>query len=303
MSITRSGEQFASLPSGIDICHETFGDADHPPVLLIMGLGGPMGWWPDDFCEMLADRGLFVIRFDNRDTGRSTKLRQHRVGKVEIVRAFAGLGAKTPYGIADLADDAFGLLDELGIFAVHVAGVSMGGMIAQTMAIENPSRTQSLTSIMSSTGKRTVGWQNPKVIPAMLGSAGRTRDAYVARTLRTQATIGSSSFPTDPDRATARAVETYDRGWIASGVGRHMLAVLTQDDRTEQLQQLDLPTTVVHGLADPLVNKSGGRATAGAIPGAELVEIAGMGHDLPVQLYPTFIEAIADTVDRAASRR
>ncbi len=303
MPITRSGEQFASLPSGIDICHETFGDAGDPPVLLIMGLGGPMGWWPDDFCEMLAERGLFVIRFDNRDTGRSTKLRQHRVGKVEIVRAFAGLGARAPYGLHDLADDAFGLLDHLGIVTVHAAGVSMGGMIAQTMAIADPQRVLSLTSIMSSTGRRTVGWQNPKVIPAMLGSAGRTRDAYVARTLRTQETIGSSSFPTDPERATARAVETYDRGWIASGVGRHMLAVLTQDDRTEQLEQLDLPTTVIHGLADPLVNKSGGRATAAAIPGAELLEIAGMGHDLPVQLFATFIQAIAETVDRATSRR
>ncbi|MGJ9421192.1 alpha/beta fold hydrolase [Aeromicrobium sp. CF3.5] len=303
MPITRSGEQFASLPSGIDICHETFGDAGDPPILLIMGLGGPMGWWPDDFCELLAERGLFVIRFDQRDTGRSTKLRQHRIGKVEIVRAFAGLGAEAPYSLADLADDAFGLLDHLDIPVAHVAGVSKGGMIAQTMAITNPSRVLSLTSIMSSTGKRSVGWQNPKAIPAMLGSAGRTRDAYVARTLRTQAVIGSSSFPTDLDRATARAVETYDRGWIASGVGRHMLAVLTQDDRTEQLQQLDLPTTVIHGLADPLVNKSGGRATAAAIPDAELVEIAGMGHDLPVQLYPTFIQAIVETVDRAVSRR
>ncbi len=303
MPITRSGEQFASLPSGIDICHETFGDAGDPPILLIMGLGGPMGWWPDDFCDLLADRGLFVIRFDNRDTGRSTKLRQHRVGKVEIVRAYAGLGATAPYSLHDLADDAFGLLDHLGVDAAHVAGVSMGGMIAQTMAIEHPGRVRSLTSIMSSTGRRTVGWQNPTVLPAMLGSAGRTRDAYVARTLRTQKTIGSPSFQTDPERATARAVETYDRGWIASGVGRHMLAVLTQRDRTEQLHQLDLPTTVIHGLADPLVNKSGGRATAAAIPGADLLEIAGMGHDLPVQLFSTFVQAIAETVDRAASRR
>lgn len=303
MAISRSGEQFASLPSGIDICHETFGDAGDPPILLIMGLGGPMGWWPDDFCELLAARGLFVIRYDNRDTGRSTKLRQHKVGKVEIVRAFAGLGASAPYSIDDLADDAFGLLAELGISAAHVAGVSMGGMIAQTMAIQHPDRVLSLTSIMSSTGKRTVGWQNPKVIPAMLGSAGRTRDAYVARTLRTQAIIGSPSFVTDPKRATARAIETYDRGWIASGVGRHMLAVLTQADRTEQLAQLDVPTTVVHGLADPLVNKSGGRATAAAIPGAEILEIDGMGHDLPVQLYPTFVQAIGETADRAPSRR
>jgi pimeloyl-ACP methyl ester carboxylesterase len=302
MPATRSGEQFASLPPGIDLCFETFGDPQHPTVLLVMGLGGPMGWWTDEFCELLAERGLFVVRYDNRDTGRSTKLRQHRVGKADIVRAFTGLKANAPYSIGDLSDDAFGLLDHLGVDRFHVAGVSMGGMIAQTMAIARPERVLSLTSIMSTTGRRTVGWQNPKVIPTMLGSAGRTREAYVARTLRTQAVIGSPAFPTDPDRARARAVETYDRGWIASGVGRHMLAVLTQPDRTEALRRLDLPTSVIHGLEDPLVNKSGGRAVAAAVPGAELLEIAGMGHDLPVQLYPTFVESICGAIERTATR-
>lgn len=308
MPVPRSGETFAHLPSGIDLCHETFGDAGDPAVLLVMGLGGPMGWWTDELCELLAGRGLFVIRYDNRDTGRSTKLRQHKVGKVDIVRAFTGLGANAPYGISDLADDAFALLDALGVERAHLVGVSMGGMIAQTMAIADAesagsARVLSLTSIMSSTGRRTVGWQNPKVVPAMLGSAGRTRDSYIARTLRTQQIIGSPAFPGDLDKTTARAVETYDRGWIASGVGRHMLAVLTQPDRTEALQTLDLPTTVIHGLADPLVNKSGGRATAAAIAGAELIEIAGMGHDLPTQLYETYVDAITATIDRAASRR
>lgn len=303
MAVTRSGEQFAHLPSGIDICHETFGDATDPAVLLIMGLGGPMGWWTEDFCELLAARGLFVIRYDNRDTGRSTKLRQHRVGKVEVVRAFTGLGGDAPYSIDDLAGDAFGLLDALGIDRFHVVGVSMGGMIAQTMAISDSERVLSLTSIMSTTGRRRVGHLHPKVVPAMLGSAGRTRDAYVQRTLRTQKVIGSPAFPTDAERAMARATETYDRGWIASGVARHMLAVLTQVDRTEALRELDLAATVVHGLEDPLVNKSGGRATADAIPDAELLEIAGMGHDLPVQLYSTYVEAIAATIERSTSRR
>ena len=303
MPVNRSGEQFASLPTGIDLCYETFGEPTDPPVLLIMGLGGPMGWWTEEFCELLAERGLFVVRYDNRDTGRSTKLRQHRVGKGAIVRTFAGLKTEAPYGISDLAADAFGLLDALDIERAHVAGVSMGGMIAQTMCIERPERLLSLTSIMSSTGKRTVGWQNPRVIPAMLGSAGRTRDAYIERTLRTSKIIGSPAFPTDAKRSTARATETYDRGWIASGVGRHMLAVLSQPDRTEALGKLDLPTTVVHGLSDPLVNKSGGRATAAAIEGAELVEIAGMGHDLPVQLYGTFADAICSSVERSTSRR
>lgn len=302
MSIPRSGEQFASLPGGIDLCYETFGEPTDPPLLLIMGLGGPMGWWTEELCELLANRGLFVIRYDNRDTGRSTKLRQHRVIKADIIRAFTGRRINAPYGISDLAGDAFDLLDTLDIDRAHLAGVSMGGMIAQTMSIERPERVLSLTSIMSTTGRRRVGWQNPRVIPAMLGSAGRTRDAYVQRSIATAKIIGSPSFPTDTDRSTARATETYDRGWIASGVARHMLAVLTQPDRTEALRRLDVPTTVVHGLSDPLVNKSGGRATAAAIPGAELIEIAGMGHDLPVQLYERFADAIGSSIERAASR-
>lgn len=296
-----SGEQFASLPSGIDICFETFGDPDHPAILLVMGLGGPMGWWPDDFCERLAGRGYFVIRYDNRDTGRSTKLRQHRVGKLDLVRAFAGL-AKAPYGIGDLADDAFGVLDHLDIDRVHLVGISMGGMIVQTMAIAHPERAMSMTSIMSTTGNRRVGWQHPKVMPALLASAGPTRDSYVARSLRTSALIGSPAFPSDEEASRARAYETYDRGWIASGVARHMMAVLTQPDRTKDLARLDLPVTVIHGLNDPMVHRSGGRAVANAVPGAEHMEIAGLAHDLPVQLYDTYVDAIVRTAERSVSR-
>lgn len=295
-----AGEQFASLSSGIEICFETFGDADDPAILLVMGLGGPMGWWTAEFCERLAARGYLVLRFDNRDTGRSTKLRQHRVGKADLVRAVAGL-AKAPYGVGDLADDAFGLLDHLGIVRCHLVGVSMGGMIVQTMAISQPDRALSMTSIMSTTGKHTVGWQHPKLIPVMLASADKTRDSYVERSLRTSKAIGSPAFPTDDDTARIRAYETYDRGWIASGVARHLMAVLTQPDRTKELATLDLPVTVIHGLSDPLINRSGGRATAEAIPGAKHLEIAGMAHDLPAQLYDTYIDAIVRTAERAIS--
>ncbi len=298
-----SGEQFASLPSGIDLCHETFGDADDPAVLLIMGLGGPMGWWSPDFCQLLADRGFFVIRYDNRDTGRSTKLRQHPVGRTQVVRAFLGLPGpvrvKAPYSLSDMADDAIGLLDHLDVERAHLVGVSMGGMIAQTIAIEHPARALSLTSIMSTTGRRTVGFQHPKVFPVLLSSPGRTRDSYVERSLRGSRVIGSPAFPSDEQTARDRGYETYDRGWTASGVTRQMLAVLTQPDRTKDLQQLDLPATVIHGLNDLLVHRSGGRATAEAIPGAEHLEIAGMGHDLPAQLFPTYVEAIARTAARA----
>jgi pimeloyl-ACP methyl ester carboxylesterase len=298
--MTASGEQFASLPSGIDICFETFGSPDDPAQLLVMGLGGPMGWWSNDFCEQLAERGYFVIRYDNRDTGRSTKLSQHRVSRADVFKAFAGLG-KAPYGIGDLAVDAFGLLDHLGIERANLVGVSMGGMIVQTMAIQHPERALSMTSIMSTTGRRTVGWQHPKVMPALLASAGPTRDSFVERSLRTSTVIGSRAYPSDEETSRARAMETYDRGWTASGVTRHMLAVLTQPDRTKDLAKLDLPVTVIHGLADPLVNRSGGRATAAAIPGAEHLEIAGMAHDLPPELYGTYIDAIDRTAKRAIS--
>ncbi|MET0928198.1 MAG: alpha/beta fold hydrolase [Aeromicrobium sp.] len=301
--MTGSGELFASLPSGIDICYETFGNPDDPAVLLVMGLGGPMGWWTPAFCEQLAERGFLVVRYDNRDTGRSTKLRQHAVSRTDVVRAFIGLPrpvrVKAPYSLSDMADDAIGLLDHLGIERAHVAGVSMGGMIAQTIAIEHPERALSLTSIMSTTGRRRVGYQHPKVIPVMLSSAGHTRDSYVARSLKGSKVIESPAFPSEEAASRERAYETYDRGWTASGVTRQMLAVLTQPDRTKALAGLDLPTVVIHGTNDPLVHKSGGKATADAIPGAEHLEIAGMAHDLPPQLFTTYIDAIARTAARA----
>nr|MCW2727539.1 alpha/beta hydrolase [Aeromicrobium sp.] len=300
--MTRSGELFATLPSGIDICHETFGSPDDPAVLLIMGLGGPMGWWSVPFCEQLADRGFFVIRYDNRDTGRSTKLRQYPVRRKDVLKALTGLpGArfKPPYTISDMGDDAIGLLDHLGIDRAHLVGVSMGGMIAQTIAIEHPTRALSLTSIMSTTGRRTVGFQHPKILPVMMSKAGPTREAYVQRSVKGSKLIGSPAFPTDDEAARERAGETYDRGWTASGVSRQMLAVLTQPNRTAALARLDLPALVIHGLSDLLVHRSGGKATADAIPGAEHLEIAGMAHDLPAQLYPTFIDGIVRTAARA----
>jgi pimeloyl-ACP methyl ester carboxylesterase len=296
--VTGSGEQFASLPSGIDLCYETFGNPDDPPVLLIMGLGGPMNWWSTEFCEQLAARDFFVIRYDNRDTGRSTKLRQHRVTKADILRAALGRG-RAPYSIGDLAVDATGLLDHLDIKQAHVVGVSMGGMIGQTLAIDHRNRVLSLTSIMSTTGRRTVGRTHPKLFPMLLGSAGSTRDSYAQRAIRSAEAIASPGYPLDPAASLARAHETYDRGWSASGVARHMLATVTQPDRTKRLAEIDVPVTVIHGSADLLVNRSGGRATARAIKGAELLEIEGMGHDIPPQLYDTLIDAIAKTAARA----
>lgn len=297
-AVVVSDELFAHLPSGLDLCYQTFGDAADPAMLLIMGLGGPMGWWSDAFCTMLAERGYFVIRFDNRDTGRSTKLRHHRVSRIDVVKAFLGRGS-APYGLDDLADDAIGLLDHLHIGAAHLVGASMGGMIAQTLAIDHAERVLSLTSIMSTTGRRTVGWIDPRVIPTMLSGNGKTRPDFADNSVRNGKTLGSPAFPTDEEVAHARALETYDRGWIASGVSRHMLAVLTQPDRTERLAAVSVPTQVIHGASDLLVHKSGGKATAEAITDAELLEIAGMGHDLPSQLDETFIDAIDANAQRA----
>jgi pimeloyl-ACP methyl ester carboxylesterase len=281
----------------VELCYQTYGDPDGEPLLLVMGLGGPMTWWDPDLCELLVDRGFHVIRFDNRDVGRSTRI-HGRVSRGTLVRAFAGRRVRAPYSLGDMADDSFGLLDHLGLDSAHVVGVSMGGMIAQTMAIARPKRVRSLTSIMSTTGKRTVGWQHPSLLPNLLGQrAGR--EAYIEASVRTWRLIGSPRYPTSEEKTRSRAGETYDRGVSASGTMRQMLAVITQPNRSQQLHALRMPALVVHGLADKMVHVSGGRATAAAIRGAELLLIDGMGHDLPPALFETFADGIRRTASRA----
>ena len=298
-----SPEQLAPLPGGVEICYQTFGDPADDPLLLVMGLGGPMNWWDPDFCRLLADRGFYVIRYDNRDTGRSSRVRgTGRVTRRVLVQTFLGERARPPrppYTIDDLAGDAFGLLDHLGLDSAHVVGISMGGMIAQTMALLHPERVRSLTSIMSTTGRRTVGWQDPRLLPRLLERRSNTREGYVASSVRFWAIIGSTAFPDSQEAVVARAGETFDRGVSASGVARQMLAVISQPDRTRRLHELAVPTLVVHGLDDKMVHVSGGRATSHAIPGSELLLVPGMGHDLPVQLHETFVEAIRRVADRA----
>jgi len=296
-------ERSATLESGIEICYETFGDPADPTVLLVMGLGGPMGWWSVAFCENLQRRGLHVVRYDNRDTGRSARIpprRRHRPSAV--VTTFLGSRRHAEYGLSDLSDDAFGLLDALGVEQAHVVGVSMGGMIVQTMALARPDRVLSLASLMSTTGRRTVGWQDPRLLPMLFGRSGLDRASYVERTAVTMAAIGSPGYPADVEAGRIRAGETFDRGWSAAGVARQMLAMISQPDRTAQLRTLDVPTLVVHGLQDRMVHVSGGRATAQAIPGAELLLIPGMGHDLPPELDDTICDAIEHTIRRAGTR-
>ena len=293
-----SGELFAPGAPGVELCYQTFGRPEGDPLLLVMGLGGPMTWWDPELCRMLAERGFYVIRFDNRDTGRSTKV-PGRVTRTMLVRAYAGRRVRTPYGLRDMAADAFALLDHLGLEAAHLVGVSMGGMIVQTMAIEHPGRVLSLTSIMSTTGKRSVGWQHPRLLPTLIGRRGRGRTAYAEGSAAIWALIGSPLYPNDPESVLAKANETFDRGYSAGGVLRQMMAVTTQENRSAKLHALRVPALVVHGTEDKMVHVSGGRATAAAIPGAELLLVDGMGHDLPPALFETFADAIRRTADRA----
>jgi pimeloyl-ACP methyl ester carboxylesterase len=296
--VATSGELFAPVASGVELCYQTFGDPDGEPMLLVMGLATQMTFWDPDLCAMLARRGYYVIRFDNRDVGRSSR-GKGRVTRRMLVRAFAGRRVRAPYSLHDLGSDAFGLLDHLGIASAHLVGVSMGGMIVQTMTLDQPNRVRSLTSIMSTTGKRTVGWLHPLLLPSMVRPVKPGRDAYVDASVAMWGLMGSPGFPHHEEETRRLAAEAYDRGVSASGAMRQMLAILTQPNRSSALRGIRVPTLVVHGMADRMVHVSGGRATAAAIPGAELLLVDGMGHDLPPELYSTLTDAIARTATPA----
>lgn len=297
-----SAEQSAPVGRGISLCYQTFGNPAAEPLILVMGLGGPMTWWDEQLCRRLAALSFFVVRFDNRDTGRSTKL-SDAVRRGQLVRGYVGRPMVAPYSLADLAADAFGLMDHLGIESGHVAGLSMGGMIAQTMAIQAPGRVRSLTSMMSTTGRRRVGWQHPSLAPTLLAPRAAGRTAYIDASANLWRQIGSPGFPIDPARMRSRAEETYDRGFDPAGVIRQMAAIVSQLDRTEDLRRLTLPALVLHGKADKMVHVSGGRATAAALPKAELMLIDGLGHDLPPVLFDMFASAIRHTADRSPASR
>jgi pimeloyl-ACP methyl ester carboxylesterase len=297
--VESSGELFAPVSPGIELCYQTWGDPSDEPMLLVMGLSSPLTWWDPELCSMLARRGYYVITFDNRDVGRSSKLRE-RVTRRMLVRAFSGgHRVRAPYTLVDMARDALGLLDHLGVESAHVVGVSMGGMIAQTVAIEAPTRVRSLTSIMSTTGKRTVGWADPRLIPVLLRPLSPGLEAYERSSETIWKLIGSPAYPREEGRTLEIARATYARGISASGSLRQMMAIMTQPNRSPRLHSLRMPALVIHGLADRMVHVSGGRATASAIPGAELLLIEGMGHDLSPELYETFVDAIARVAARA----
>jgi pimeloyl-ACP methyl ester carboxylesterase len=284
----------------VELCYETFGEAERPAALLVMGLGTQMVGWPTGFCRLLAERGFRVIRYDNRDVGRSTRFDATRPpGLLELLRRKP---RRPAYTLEDMADDGMRILDCLGIDRAHVIGASMGGMIAQVIAGRHPRRTLSLTSIMSTTGRRWKGQPALRMYPVLLGRQPSTREAYVERAVKLFATIGSPRFERDDDEIRALAGISFDRGLNPAGFGRQLGAILAAGDRTPDLARIGAPTLVVHGTRDRLVRPSGGRATAKAIRGARLMTVDGMGHDLPRQVWPRLVDAIAENAARADAR-
>jgi pimeloyl-ACP methyl ester carboxylesterase len=281
-------ERFCDVGGGITLCYETYGDPADPPVLLVMGLGAQMVAWQEDFCLELAERGLYVVRFDNRDIGRSTHLQGPPPSLVELLRYSV---ASTRYTLADMAQDIVGLMDQLEIDSAHVVGASMGGMIAQTLTADHPTRVRSLVSMMSSTGARRVGRPALSSYAIFLRKAPREREAFIEHAEGLFAKIGSRGIPQDTDGVRGIAALSFDRELDRTGSGRQLAAIIASGDRTPELERIAVPTLVIHGTVDPLISPSGGRATARAIPGAQLMMIEGMGHDLPRVLWPRLIDA------------
>jgi pimeloyl-ACP methyl ester carboxylesterase len=291
------GEERTAPANGIELAYQEMGDPSGEPILMVMGLAMQMIAWPEELCAMLAERGYRVVRFDNRDIGRSTWM--DSAGVPSRVDMLIGRRATAPYLLRDVAADVFGLMDHLGIESAHLVGASMGGMIAQTVAIERPERVRSLVSMMSTTGSRRVGHPSYRTFGVMLSKAPHGRGAAIERAVKTFRVVGSPGFRFDEERIREIAGASFDRGYNPAGILRQMHAITASGDRTSGLHRLRLPATVIHGNRDPLVNPSGGRATAAAIPGARLRMIEGMGHDLPRDLWPTFAEEIAATAERA----
>ncbi len=288
-------------PDGIDIAYQRIGNPDAPAVLLIMGIAAQSVHWPDAFCHALVDCGLQIIRFDNRDAGLSTHLTD--APPPDLPAVLGGNLSSVSYTLSEMAADAVGLLTALGFEQAHVVGASMGGQIAQVMAIEHPDRVRSLTSMMSTTGKMTVGQAAPEVLRQLFpGKPAVTRDEVIQQSLRAMRVVGSPGYPSDESEIAARSGRAFDRCHDLIGTTRQAIATVASGDRTERLRHLQVPTLVIHGLADRMCDVSGGLATAEAIPGAELELIEGMGHDLPPGLHAPLAKRIAEFVWRVEGR-
>lgn len=281
----------AALPSRIELEYETFGNADDPTLLLVCGFTSQLNGWDAELCEQFVAQGLHVVRYDNRDVGLSTKL-TGAVKPSEVLSAVvSGKPVPTvPYTLSDMAADGIGLLDHLAVDRAHVAGVSMGGMIVQMMAIEHPDRVASLTSIMSSTGDPQAGAPTKEAREVLLAPPPTERSAYIEASIRAE--VWASKRYVDHDRLRARAAADFDRAFYPHGAPRQLAAIYATGNRSGRLRGLDVPTLVIHGRDDTLITPSGGEATAELISGSKYLLLADMGHDLPVPLWPVFAEAI-----------
>jgi pimeloyl-ACP methyl ester carboxylesterase len=290
--------------NGIEICYDVFGAPDAEPLLLIMGLSAQMVLWDDEFCQQLAQRGFRVIRFDNRDIGQSTKLTGgKRITPFDILKLrLFGVLPQAIYKLSDMARDTIGLMDALGIRSAHIVGASMGGMIAQTIAIEHPERIRSLTSIMSSTGNLKLPQPKREAMALLMRPPPKTKDEYVTNFGQTWKVLRQGSFPADEAKDRDRAERCYARGLNPAGVGRQLRAVLASGARNRALASVKTPTLVIHGTVDPLVPPAAGKDTAGAIPGAKLLMVEGMGHALPIPMWPQIIGAITDHAKAAEKK-
>jgi pimeloyl-ACP methyl ester carboxylesterase len=283
--------------NGIVLEYETFGDAKAQPLLLIMGLGAQMISWDESFCTQLAGRGFRVIRYDNRDSGLSTRIED--AGDADIGAALSGY-AQPAYGLDDLADDAAGLLDDLDIPAAHIVGASMGGFIAQLVAINHPDCVLSLTSIMSGPSGSDAVPPTPEGAAILRVTPPPTREERIEQSMSFRKVLLGSADPFDEALESARATRAVDRAYYPPGVGRQLVAVLVANSRLEKLKQVRVPTLVIHGVDDVLVPVENGRLVAGAVPGARLIELEGMGHDLPRRVWPRVLDAIEEIARQAA---
>jgi pimeloyl-ACP methyl ester carboxylesterase len=291
-------EQFCDVGRGITLCYEPFGEESAPPILLIMGLGTQMLGWPDDFCRQLAERGFYVVRFDNRDIGRSTRIPGRPPSLGQLIRRRVD---PVLYSLSDMADDAHGLLRALELEPAHIVGASMGGMIAQLLAAEHPAAVRSLVSMMSNTGSRWTGNPSLAIYRFLMSPPPQDRDGYIERATKVFTAIGSKGLRQDTELYAEIAARSYDRGYDPAASGRQLGAIFASGNRTKQLRKITAPTLVIHGSRDPMVRRSGGVATARAIPHARMITIKGMGHDLPAAAWPQLLDAITDHV-RAADR-
>jgi len=284
----------------IAIAYETFGDPSDPAVLLVMGFGTQMLGWDADFCRLLAARGRYVIRYDNRDCGMSTKMDEHPLDLGEFIAAVTSgdldrAFAMAPYSLRDMARDGIAVLDWLGVDRAHVVGSSMGGMIAQKIAIEFPDRVLTLTSMMSSTGEQEYGQSTPEARQVLFSGRPADRDGYVAAAEREM--VWASRRYGDATQLRVLAAACYDRAYYPAGVLRQLAAMILDGSRAQALTTLDVPTLVVHGLDDTLIDPSGGRRTAELVPGSRLLLVEDMGHDRPPALWPHLVDAIAAHTD------